>query len=368
MNTMAWRAAALTILIGAAGVTRAETKWVFTTPLKGVVAHGRAFAYLDELPGGLYLSYAPLAGGPSRHTPTCGLVSRPPSVWQLAHGYFWVSSDFPPDVNFGGPDALQRYRWDDLLDGKLIPGPGAKDGDPANFIMSDSLLSPLGQARQHIVWLNGKFPVRLFYDYWPVSEDKVLLFQLCNVAGADRRKAKADKETGGLAVVQLPDRNDPKFNEPHWSLAVIAFTNEWDAKDKTFQGETWERQGTIEIGFRERFRVLGKGDDYYFVTASGKLYRAPKPDKGADRKMEAVWDDEKRPVVAFITDADADRTFLFCKPDGDGKGVYFEMGEKPDPQPYDASKVPEAKPDDPLPAVLAYSKILLADKKIKDKE
>ena len=84
--------------------------------------------------------------------------------------------------------------------------------------------------------------------------------------------------------------------------------------------------------------------------------------------MEPVWDDDRRPVVAFLTDADADRTFLFCKPDKDGKGVYFEMDAKPDPQVYDTSKVPEAKPDDPLPAVLAYAQILLADKKIKDKE
>ncbi|HVS38571.1 MAG TPA: hypothetical protein VMS17_23650 [Gemmataceae bacterium] len=44
------------------------------------------------------------------------------------------------------------------------------------------------------------------------------------------------------------------------------------------------------------------------------------------------------------------------------------MSDKPDPQPCDASTIPEAKPDDPLPAVLAYAKILVADKKVKDKE
>ena len=65
------------------------------------------------------------------------------------------------------------------------------------------------------------------------------------------------------------------------------------------------------MGFKEGFRVLGKGDDYFFLTDTGRLFVARKAAKGKQRSVVPVWADADRPIEAFITDADANRTFLF---------------------------------------------------------
>jgi|GEM_PF-3219079 hypothetical protein len=352
---------AILTLAATAAAPGAEKHRGFAPPLKGVVTHGRTLACIDEPPGFVYFCQASLAGGKAGKRINCTFNWTPPSVWQVGKGFFWVSSTMdlpghsPPNAV---QDKLECFRLDDLVKGELIQGPPGAEKNPFIFAESRGVPDPLDSAR----WLSLdlEYPFRLFFDYLPTAEDEVLLFQLCNVAGADR----PDKDLSTLS-----EKEKEEFKSPHWSLTVFRhkYKVEWDAKEKHWIG-TWERVEKIEVGFRERFRLVGQGDDYYFVTASGKLYRAPKPDKGKDRKMETVWDDKKRPIVSFITDADADRTFLFCKPDKDGKGVYFEMSDKPDPQPYDAAKIPEAKPEDPLPAVLAYAKLLVADKKIKAKE
>jgi hypothetical protein len=348
---------AFTILLGAAGAAEPSTP---NMPVKGVVVNGRALVFLQGRVSGGWLQDVPLAGGPVHDSPKCVWVWQPPCVWQVADGYLWASGNdtYPPIISGGFQitgilDSLDRYQLDDLLDGKLIAGPGAYYG-PAVFAFLDGGNSPLIATRQ--LPDKVKYGYFLAYDYLPTRKEEVLLFQLCNAAGADQPTES--------------HHNEEEYRTPHWSLSVFRISNEWDAKIKGWSDVKgkFERVGLIADGFHERFNVLGKGDDYYFVTQSGKLYRAPKPDKGSDRKMDAVWKDDQRPIAAFITDADADRSFLFCKPDKDGKGVYFEMSDKPDPQSYDASKVPEAKPDDPLPAVLAYAKILVADKKIKNKD
>src|SRR5260370_35919984 len=51
------------------------------------------------------------------------------------------------------------------------------------------------------------------------------------------------------------------------------------------------------------------------LTASGRLYRSGARAFLTNRRsVEPVWDDANRPITHFITDADAERTFLFCKP------------------------------------------------------
>jgi hypothetical protein len=339
-------------------------------PLQGVVIHGQALACNDPASGDVSLLHAPLAGGPTSKSPQCARDWRPSCLWHVGHGYLWVSNNLNVTSidEFGHrDDTWGRYRLDDLLRGKLISRAGAREGILFYDFMPGTGPMQFAGVLERVTEQIKKYKFHLHYDFLPVSEDEALLFQLCNVYGADKGGPEATAESANLALTPLPYPGDEEYQQSCWSLGVFRFRAEWNAEDGWWGNGKWKRVGSIAVGFREAFRILAKGDDYYFVTASGRLYCAPKPDQGGDRKMDAVWKGEKRPVVAFITDADADRSFLFCKPDQDGKGVYFEMSDKPDPQPYDAGKIPAAKPEDPLPAVLAYAKILVADKKIKDK-
>jgi hypothetical protein len=262
-------------------------------------------------------------------------------------------------------DTLFHYSLSGFLQDKWITTPEV-DENNLHYSCFIGDVSPLSMTRT--LHLSVEYDLELYYDYLPTAENEVLLFQLCNVAGADHSGLPGVPESKlnwtPTYITREPNSADESRKKPYWSLGLFDFKNKWDTKAQNWPDGTWKRIGVIEARFHEQFNALSKGDDYYFVTQSGRLYRAPKPDKGTDRKMDTVWKDDQRPIVAFITDADADRSFLFCKPDKDGKGVYFEMSDKPDPQSYEASKVPEAKPDDPLPAVLAYAKILVADKKI----
>src|SRR5262249_24778553 len=93
--------------------------------------------------------------------------------------------------------------------------------------------------------------------------------------------------------------------------------------------QEWKDECTLDLAFREPFQVLARGEDYYFLTASGKLYRAPKPAKGNHRKLAAVWDDWRSPIAPCITDADRNRPFLFCDTGRGGKGgpCVFELAD-----------------------------------------
>src|SRR5262249_53862835 len=87
------------------------------------------------------------------------------------------------------------------------------------------------------------------------------------------------------------------------------------------------------------------------------------PQKGKHRKLKAVWDDEKAPIVAHVTDADKNRTFLFCDKGAKGKGgpCVFELDSKPEPKEYDA-KLFEPGHEGPtaLRKVVGYARVLEA--------
>jgi hypothetical protein len=119
--------------------------------------------------------------------------------------------------------------------------------------------------------------------------------------------------------------------------------------------------------FNERFWAFKRGDTYFFVTDSGKVYAARKPDKG-DRKLEPLWVEKGKPVVAAITDTASGKTFLFGRNDKpgpkDAKGFWFELDEKLRPRPFDPKAV-EAVRADLLKTVAEYARFLHAAKKLK---
>ena len=74
-----------------------------------------------------------------------------------------------------------------------------------------------------------------------------------------------------------------------------------------------------------------------------------------------------QPITHYLPDAD--RTFLFCKPAKEGEpGVFFELGPKPEPKPYDLSKVKPSKADEPLKGVLERARFLADQKLLKNPE
>jgi hypothetical protein len=331
-------------------------------PLHGAVCRGLAWAGAVRPNGDknklsiLSLCYAPLVGGATRTIDECSWGLGPALNWVAGHDHVWVGKDnalaLTPQER---RDYLHRYRLDDLLKGRRVTYAGEKDGIPESYFLPDG--GALGD--NHSLTVAAEFTTKTYVSYLPTGPEQVRLFLLTNVRG--RLKSVDDKGNRTL------EASDEERAKPLWSMTAYDFKGEWDAKKKEWGEGKWGKGEPIAVDFEEPFQVVARGDDYYFVTASGEVHRSPKPDEGKERKAEVAWDDDKRPVVAFIQDLDSGKNFVFCKPDKGGKGVYFELAPKPEPCPYDGKDIMPARPHDPLPAVLGYAKVLLADKKVKEK-
>jgi hypothetical protein len=255
------------------------------------------------------------------------------------------------------PDATMRYELADLLRGRRVGGPGGEPGHQMYF----GRAYPLSDAR-FIGLYDADFRAVIDFDYLPVGPDSVRLFVLTNVAGRGKPAGKTDSLSGRT----FPNDRQEK---PKWSFACHRAVGKWDRQEKSWQVGEWEQECTIEMAFNEPFQALGRGEDYYFLTASGKLYRAPKPAKGKHRKLEAVWNDERSPVTAFVTDVDRGRTFLFCDkgPKGKGGPFVFELGSGVRPRFYEpklfrlGDKGPAA-----LRRVVGYARVLQTLGYVKD--
>src|SRR5262249_44048650 len=142
-------------------------------------------------------------------------------------------------------------------------------------------------------------------------------------------------------LVNVRGKLTPEDREiPHWSFTVHAYKGEWDGKKKHWLEGKWVQEESLPVAFKESFQVLGKGEDYYFVTRSGRLFAAGKPPRGRARKVGGVGAAPRRRITAFLTDADMGRTFLFCRAAGvGGRPTYFELGGRPRLVPYDPASV-----------------------------
>jgi hypothetical protein len=203
---------------------------------------------------------------------------------------------------------------------------------------------------------------QVYYDYLPTSGREVRLLVLTNVPpGLDTKSAKERERLPGKEELKKilkwsftvyryrprPAEKDKRGSTPGTPSAEErrrpAFSHPFLTNPRWTPG-SWSKEGTIAAAFKEGFQALGLGGDYYFVTDSGKLYRAPRPAEGTHRALLKVWSDAKRPIAGLVQDVDAGRTFLFCKAASPkDKPVYFEMAPTVKPQPCDlqAVKVPE---------------------------
>jgi hypothetical protein len=117
----------------------------------------------------------------------------------------------------------------------------------------------------------------------------------------------------------------------------------------------------VRSDLREAFIAYQDKTHFFFVTVSGKLYACRK--LGEKQRTELLWDDARNPIRAVIHDTASEKTFAFTKASGgtdkSKRNVWFELAAKVKPIAYDPKKITDWKPADPLPTMMAYSRILL---------
>jgi hypothetical protein len=332
-------------------------------PLKGVVNGGRVYG-CGVVDRRAVLCWATLAGktGPAVLPKT--LLVSPPCCWHITPAYAWFNSVIgvhPGNGSILPRDEIDRYELPDLLKGKLRGGPGARDLPLGASFMPTSVLQDIRLNDRSMM-----YQTTLHYDFLPVSADSIRLFVLTDIHG-DYNAETCEIDSPG------EDKKEGKWSfrvfdyKAEWDKDKQEWKSGWDDDKKKWKPGVWSLLETIAVEFNDSFQVIAQGDDYYFITARGSVYRAAKPDKGKERKLVSVWEGVKGRVAAFIQDIDTGKTFAFCRADEDGKTYYFELAPKVERIPYNAKGIKPAKIDDPLPAILGYTKILLADKKIKEK-
>jgi hypothetical protein len=355
---------ALALLLGAcfAAPPSYADEWP-AEPVKGVLSGGSVYvcAVVDI---GAVLRWSTL-DGKARSTVRADVdFLVPPCRWHLTKSHAWFNDTrgSSPSEPATMVDSIHRYELPDLLKDKPLTAPGAEEGRPYPAFMQGGTTKEdrLSETRAKIFFMG--FKTNLHYDYLPVSAESIRLFVLTDIHG--NFKCTRFKFAGDVNIEDI-DFTMEKIKDRKWSFRVYGYTTEWGKAKLKWTPGKWSSLESIAVGFKDSFQVIARGDDYYFVTGAGKVYRAPKAGKGKERKLEAVWDDAKRPVTAFIQDADSGAAYAFCKADKEGKGVYFEFAAKPKPVAYDAKGIKSAKRDDPLPAILGYARILVADKRLK---
>jgi hypothetical protein len=74
----------------------------------------------------------------------------------------------------------------------------------------------------------------------------------------------------------------------------------------------WTEKESFEAPFSIPFTAAVDGDDYFFVTNDGRIYRAsPGQVDGAERTVERVFDAPDDPVIACIHESSTNRIFAF---------------------------------------------------------
>jgi hypothetical protein len=106
--------------------------------------------------------------------------------------------------------------------------------------------------------------------------------------------------------------------------------------------DKWEKVETFVAGFDEHFTPFLRGNDYYFVTRSRKLFDAPDPGKGLRESTQI-----RLPGDLFahtvIRDIDGDRAFCFGPaPDGNGRWFCLELAADAKPRFLDRDVIPTA--------------------------
>jgi hypothetical protein len=329
-------------------------------PLKGVVLADKVLCCAIKHDGITLISFwfQPLQGGRAVEAGPLCTPGGLPLRWHAGHGALWVAES-RGDINDFGSQCAVDIEWSfelaELFKGRTVVGPGAQPDD----LIWSYFTGPDAVSDARFLGGFAEFRPWVEYDYLATARDAMKLFVITNVGS---RTTPAGK--GGSVVARAFSRNV----KHKWSFICYSVRAHWNRKKKEWIAQERE-ECSIELGIREPFQALARGEDYYFLTASGKLYRAPKPAKGKHRKLEKVWDDKRAPIKAYISDADRGRTFLFCDsgPKGVGKPCVFELASGVRLRFYDRALFkPGKQGPDRLRQVVGYSRVLLALKLIKE--
>jgi hypothetical protein len=264
------------------------------------------------------------------------------------------------EVAWGTHD-LGHLLLPDLLQGRAAEVPGV---EKRIFLESLTYGMPLRD-----IWDLGRyadFRYVMRFDWLPINQNQVDLIILTNVRGRIRR---VPRETGP-GFTEKVERTDEERANPKWSMIICRGSPNINSATTDALGTSWVELDRLTPAFTEPFRVLARRNGYYFLTDSGRLYRTgTRRVLTGRRDIEPIWDDKDRPVTHYLTDTDADRTFLFTKPAKPGElGVFFELSDKPEPKPYDLSKINASKAEEPLKGALERARFLADQKLLKQSE
>lgn len=121
---------------------------------------------------------------------------------------------------------------------------------------------------------------------------------------------------------------------------------------------------SLEVGLEEPVHTfVNRDDNYYFVTAAGKLYVAAKPPaKNQSRRLQEIWADPKQPITHVLFDLDQSRTFVFGKQRNRKDDVRFALelaGQRPALLGVLAANLlPPVRADEPLKTAMQYARYL----------
>ena len=293
-----------------------------------------------------------------------------PQRWHIGHGSLWVGTTTTSLAFYPRPSVyycvsfFARYPTDKLLKGDKLTD-AEKDGHLHGVVKTCGHyfgfdIMP-GMIRFAAVRAGiGFYPV-ICSDTVATGPASVRQFVLSNIRFTQTGATLRD----GISV------SEEDAETPVWSMVAYTFREKEDAE------HGWRKDFTLEVSFREPFTALVVGDDYYFLTDSGSVYRAPVTAKKGTRRVTRVWDGRRRPVVALVEDADAGRAFLFVGPQvGGGRPAYFTPSASPELVAYDPADLPKIPRDPKLDKpgmqenamaleALRYPRMLVALKKIK---
>jgi hypothetical protein len=273
----------------------------------------------------------------------CDVAGRPSYSWRVRDGLFWGAFDLPFP---SGRPRVVRLPVEDLAlsfsaDEKDVaeyekrhPQNPDWNASPVTDKVRETNLRRTGTTGETI-GIATPTPLRdLYYDELPTGKAEALLFILV------KKRLSVWRGVG--------------TKQPAESL------NEWNV--------VWQRKAPeVEVDIDEPFTAVSQGDAIYFVTRSGKLYSVKEVEK--DKwKVEAAWTEAASPIRSVVRDEDAGRAFAFTEPAAgakDGRKVYFELSDKPDPAAYEPKPLKDAKFDEPLSTVMSLARFLHDEKKLK---